>query len=1151
MDASPEFTAQIEYADDVNYNDAVDIKRDGTTEWKGFVEDIDIVWDAEGRYLNLGGRDTSYLLWRKYTENFTDMAEDTEGFFGSVNSSELIEFLLRCPCSDLPTDGDGIEFANNKQGWGIDVSRIRNVEAYQTSYGDINWAFLRKRGLGWRNVGDPYATVVKTVDGVISCTWDTVGTTPYIEDTTGADWDTNYIKSHTGVNDTAEFSFTNFSAENPRGINDCRVVVVWKPDQTWWSWIHSNCEIQIWVASQSAWLTIGRFGGKGATWWATNPWRTAEFDLRYVLTTVADINAAKVKFIELSGDLSTYIANAHLSISYVAGGSVSVNDWVEVSFEEEDIVGVYIESRMDDDSYPKNYKISTRTTQETFADFDETDPNTHIVLSDGDKQCDFDSYTNESAWLVKDYGANGIEDFDYLFSFKVDSIQTSDYGFIPFCITDHNNEMDYYEILDNDYHHIALEIERSDGVNTLMHTKLRDASNNSRSAGTAIVLGTRYWVRVVRSVGSLVFVIFDDQRMRADDIVLTTSYTLYPVDCKWRYRYHAMTYNDGSATHTAGVIYTDFGETVLINKTNNTYRDIIHSWKPTTMSNLKITITQTDATRGWGISQIYIYKAENIKYRVYLNHEDESEPTPNPPHYVGGPYIKDISIDSPYVLPIGPLNISQNRLFDAINEICTILNSSYVPYEWWIAYDTNNTFHMSSRRGSDLSATVSFVKGTNLEGATRSKSSRETVQRTRVIGRGEGKRQDDVSSPWIDDTDAEVGTDVDQAMDDIQGFIEDVDTQKEIANVDISTTYARVRLMRDAAPKDVITCRISNDTYSSVVSLPYDVGDDVTVTDSLVNVDDMYRIYNIKKVINDKGEIVTLYVNAPYVDVANDMYSIFKKLKQLGIVGTVAADWCGEASDTGNINAEKLSPIFAVTAKDEVIDTAENDKTSPKWLETQVGDADWDSNNDNLVIYGGSAALGSIEVTAVNEIIENSPRGNGVGTTTEVVARYVSIQEEPKFTAEFRVWETDGANYTNWANGDFAEFGMYDTATDKGFFFRIEKENDIFTIYAVAQGVQQNIGEEEVRKLRTLVSNTSGNQKYKCEIIVDYVNHTCTMNVYDVTSNQTFPVSAVFLDIQNVDTRPIYLKASGTGDLTYRCIMHFYDIKCEKKVVGP
>jgi hypothetical protein len=420
-----------------------------------------------------------------------------------------------------------------------------------------------------------------------------------------------------------------------------------------------------------------------------------------------------------------------------------------------------------------------------------------------------------------------------------------------------------------------------------------------------------------------------------------------------------------------------------------------------------------------------------------------------------------------------------------------------------------------------------------------------------VVGRGEGKRQDDVSSPWIDDTDSEVGTDVDQAMDDIQGFIEDVETQKEIANVDISTTYARVRVKQDSAPKEIITCLVSNDTYSSTIALPYDVGDDVQVTDSLVNIDDMYRIFNIKKEINDNGENITLYVNAPYVDVENDYFTIWKKLKQLGIVGTVAADWCGEASDTSKVNAEKLSPIFAVTAQDETIDTSENDKTSPKWDDdTVVGDASWDCNNDNIVIYGGSAALGSIEVVAVNEIVENVPRGNGLSVETTSIPRYVSIQEEPKFTAEFRVWETDGANYTNWANGDYAEFGIYDPDTDKGFFFRIKKESDVFTIYAVAQGVQQNVGEEEEKKLRTILSSTSGYAKYKVEIIVDYATHTCTMNVFDVNANQTFPVSAVFLHIQDVDTRPIYLKASGTGSLTSRCIMHFYDLKCEKKVVG-
>jgi len=84
----------------------------------------------------------------------------------------------------------------------------------------------------------------------------------------------------------------------------------------------------------------------------------------------------------------------------------------------------------------------------------------------------------------------------------------------------------------------------------------------------------------------------------------------------YRYLLPALTGNDGEATNT-DVDLDDYileTETDLLggNVTNNTFRDIIHSWTPTFIDNIRIRIVAQDTAHSWSISQIYIYKATNI-----------------------------------------------------------------------------------------------------------------------------------------------------------------------------------------------------------------------------------------------------------------------------------------------------------------------------------------------------------------------------------------------------------------------------------------------------------------------------------------------------------------------------------------------------------
>lgn len=1773
MDSPPEFTAVIEYGDDIDFNDEVVIQRDGKTEWKGFIEDMEIDWDENGRYLNIGGRDITLLIWRKYVENFTNMIKGTGGFFGNVSASELMKFLLRTPRSDLPISVDGTSvYPYNKEGWGIDVSRFHDLDAKRTAYGDINWTILRRRGLGWRNSGDPYAVITKDVDNVVNCSWEEFGSPPYLNDIDNV----NYIKSHVNVNDSADFSFADISGAS--AIYGCKLVIYWKPDATWWSWLQSDCEVQIWVASLGGWNTIGHFGGKGSVF--SNPWRTIEFDLFYILNTISDINAAKVRFVERSSNLSTYITYTGLEIGYVGNGTMTTDDWVQLSFEDETIMGIYVESRNSKEMYPRDYKITCVGNAEDFSDYEpEVDPNNHISLSGDSKTLTFDSYQDETAYFYKDYGVSPLGDFDETFSFEVDTSLPHPYAYIPWCLA---NNLEDYKILINTAGHYftAIEVKDENGLLTIRAT-LKDSGGLAHSSyydieHSSISIPKRYFVKVTRIATALRYQVFDNPDMRTEDLVF--DYTFTSDGTTFEYRYQAITYNgyewgevylnnmdtfaaggeqvtnddfetgtftgwngafvsisttsphtgtycckldvmallytdpymsiqkdnvtssslwhnsplgstflvkliytdstytdisvvgtgswteqdllshwtsgknlrtievglnsdsmyiddvsvyaenkwstsggtatrstdtsneregtgcqkitgtadnqkfyferefsdalkakvdgwvrlpapysesysklddtyhvddweydtqlnwtgagtqpwladndsvnyisasaidpsiqgttlikyfaivplgydsftfnsgfpelhvvarklsgisgrcgtfllnihyyvdgvqldsspinvwfsadddswhdhsestdtsallntlykfknvkigielvsvlDGSgnpitvsgygscditqvyfevdgtgyygsiqlmklynkdaswspdpdpdpatcvaavsakmdssindgawrfyiegysfvgglyynlgteaisnntwyllrlyatvgsgtagefhlykvtgnsspyhgqdgtevlecevmgidnssqitinmydfeveygpyngngsdtyldwtaiytegSTHSLGYVYAGYGpDIVLVNVTNNVYKDIIHSWQPRTMNNLKISITEDDANHGWEITQIYLYKTDDLKYRVVSDGLSQTEikitlssggytPCVNEDIgrqvfvtnlgatigplvsydndlrewrvnssisiplealfnvnidsgigvgvlavdsvscYSGGPYITigaELTPSFEYSVPLEPMNIAKNRLFDVLWDLCVAINDSYMPYEWWVDYDADNTFHIGSRRGYDKSSTVSFVTGINMEGVKYPKSSRDCYQRCQVVGSGEGNTQDNTSSFWESDEDA---------MDIVHGFIEDIVAQKQIVNPKLANSYAKVKLKLDASPtrKNAISCVLSKDTYETFDytdpsdTTTYNVGDDVTITDLFTNLDGSFRIYNIAKAIDNMGEHITLIIQAPHLDIKNIWKQVWKELKSLGIVGTIAQDWAGEGTQSSQVAADKVSTLFSVTAKNEEVNTEPS--SSPKWwftgyptAHTAPNGADWNAADNNLVIYGGTGGIGDIEVEARYEPITGSPDSSVNPILIEVD---IPMNKEPNFTGEFKIWEPDivqsPSDWSAWQNNDFVEFGIYDTYTDTGFKFRVKKESGQFLIYAVyvINGVEQ-----EAKKICSLLSSTSisNSFKYKVEIITDYSSpiNTVTFNVYDEVADSTNPISVVFIKIQDVTVRPIYIHAYGDGSsVNKRCIMHFYNLKCERKVM--
>lgn len=1125
------FEATIEYNAAIDYWDLVEIKRDGTTEFKGFVEILDIKWDEGGRYLYVAGRDTKVILWKKYSDNFSNMHEDTKGFFGRVKAQDLITFLLRTPKSDFDPDA----YPNNKEGWGIDTSKFSDFAATRTSVGDPNYAKLRRRGYGWRNSGDPFASGIDVVDVQISnVNWTTHGVAPYLAD----EDDINYISSGT-ANATAIYSFSDLPA-TATSVEMVHLTVVWKPDSTWWSWIHTECDVYISPDGGTTWIYVGVFGGKGPTWWNPNPWRHFTWNISNMINSVSKVNNCRIKFVNISTSLTTNITQAYLSTGYTTGGTQETYDRFDIPFTTETIVGMYVESRMDDESYPRNYEIVTvDNTKEDFSGYTEEDGNNHITLV-GTDHIDFDAYQNEDAWLRYDYGANYFKTyFKHTFNMKVVTDPVPEDGIMASVWALTNDLDDLQGLIAGSKDFVSLYIwkDPTDTINggaPCFVLREQDGAGSTAEISAELTEGTTYSVAIERVGTSLTAYIYV-----ASTLFSTLAITLTGGN-NYRYMIPALTANDGSAEHTDIDIdnLKIEKETVLVTVTTNTYRDIIHSWTPQSMNHLRIRITAPDASHSWGISQVYVYKAESCDYRVYKE-------TGCTPTYAAAQYISALSFDSLYTTALGPLNLSRSRLIDVINTVVKQCHSAYVPYEWWLALDANNTFHFKNQKFPTVYPTSQFVKGTNLGKATRTKEVSDTVQRVRIIGMGEGKRQEDVSSDWVEDV---------TAMGTINSFYEDIVSKKSMVDKTMSELVANIYLNEEGDPKDQPIITVNNDSYASMV---YDTGYYIRITDSLTGTSGLHRIYNITKEITGDGEVITIVVDKPKRDDADEWAELYKRLKELEVGGVTAADWTGEADKENKVSTEVITDFFEKTAKNDE-DAAKRDIKDPSWYMepnptsytapkdatdgaggprgtpakyTYANNRFWYHQNDWMKMMGPSS--GNATQTLLVELR---------GDSGEEINVY--MRQNPKLVFEMKIYEDTGTP-VQWRSGDYFDVGLANGATDKGYFFRVKASGGaVFKIYACWNETGTPADTQE-RLIRTITRNV----KYRLEIITEDANRLVVFNVYDMDQQQKYPPSIVKTNMdRDILVRPLYMYLSahdGDSNPNIRATVYIYKFRTE------
>lgn len=245
---------------------------------------------------------------------------------------------------------------------------------------------------------------------------------------------------------------------------------------------------------------------------------------------------------------------------------------------------------------------------------------------------------------------------------------------------------------------------------------------------------------------------------------------------------------------------------------------------------VRITLMANYAVK-WAITQIYIYYSEG---GPYLNRIPLTEGT-------GPTYSASI---------IRPTNLDYMNIADAFQEIINLMHTNYSVWEWWV--DTvNKTWNLAPRRGTDKSGTIEFKYDPTHEDShfldiERTKGSRGIINRIKVIGGGAGGdiEEELVTSDWHQDT-----TSISN-----YGLYMGIENEPAIDNKAMADEWAKIMLNEYKNLRSEIRV-IVHDKYASNA---WDVGDEITLTDTHTGVSGKYRVMQVKREYSGDGEIVTI-----------------------------------------------------------------------------------------------------------------------------------------------------------------------------------------------------------------------------------------------------------------------------------------------------
>lgn len=476
--------------------------------------------------------------------------------------------------------------------------------------------------------------------------------------------------------------------------------------------------------------------------------------------------------------------------------------------------------------------------------------------------------------------------------------------------------------------------------------------------------------------------------------------------------------------------------TAQATKSNNICKDIIESWQPITCKYVKIRITE-DAPYEWHISQIYVYQADDRKYCIWNHGSGDTL----------GPYLSGNFVADDYVTTvnnsIAPLNLGFGRLNESIQEVLNRCHEGYINWEAWVDFETLD-FHFAERRGSDKSNTISFIKGVNIGKIDKNTDQRNCVSRAKIVGKSESKISDEVSSDWVSNSTVETS---------LGTFYESAESIKSVSNLQTANVLANVETTVKGQAEILYEIEITNDTYDP---LAYDVGDDVTIIDSLTGINGAYRIIKIVKDIDgDNNELITLYAStslnaSKYQDISNEFAKIRKQLKDIGFGINIVEDWLASGAQGNKIDSDKLTETWTKSAKNEE-QFAPKNETDPAWYTTGTP-----LNNpvtgQNLLCYDDWFVIKGSKVINTTGTLRGYVKNDGSTTSSETGSPTIGYINNPKFSVDIKVW-VDGVNpetkATSWREGDQLIIGMGNTDFSSYFGFAINKYNDNYILHMV------------------------------------------------------------------------------------------------------
>ena len=368
--------------------DVVEIKKDGNTEFYGFVEEITPEIGEDGLEYTISGRCWKVILWKKWTERYQESREvgpyDTEndviesGFFGSVNPTELLKFIMRCPMSIHPKDR-----IRHKIGWGISSEHWTYCanETADCFYPD--WVGMRTTGLSWRSRGsisnlNITNLYVDTFD-VTYTGWKVTGASPYID----IDDESDYI-SVDGTSPATDLD------EGYFGFDDLPATAV----NVYTAILYVKCK-------------LGQMGGNGYVEVILNDGITnynlgrlpyswgfvyKDFMVQSVLNTTDKVNNAKIYFrYHFNGQFVDYtVSYAYLKIEYSTTNDSDVyqhkDDYFIINLGEPypRVTGILLECRNNAANYARNYNIQYTSTADCCAGDGWTDFDPPVIVQNNE-----------------------------------------------------------------------------------------------------------------------------------------------------------------------------------------------------------------------------------------------------------------------------------------------------------------------------------------------------------------------------------------------------------------------------------------------------------------------------------------------------------------------------------------------------------------------------------------------------------------------------------------------------------------------------------------------------------------------------------------------------------------------------------------------